>query len=822
MLENEFLLASKVKADEAASDLRERLQRGEMKMAQICASGNLEASNCNQGMIAAKNAALAAMMMNNSPAEAGPRAFGGLQGLGATSRVPPLPGRGGGGAHSAVPLPISAEQGRGQTGQSPNTQAEMAVRRLNGRLEHSFSEIGSGGDARRTRRRGRGRLAATATVVWELRATRGRAAELASLLAATENERDSLAALLALAERKMERMAVTHEELALKLAWESASSWQRWLTRQPPSSDIVGGVATNGAGGMVVKQEEVVATSSTKNTEHPASIKEGTVLPTISSGSAEEIAAATACRAAIETMELRRRVRDLEMSKKLIEAGARELKEENRKLKQYWSSSTCWGAPSPTAEPVNSQFFTDGRTGLDGEKNGRGHSRTGNDADRAIDAEFEHPTSWFQLQGGSSSLQLLSLSGKDSDETRAGTARSVSEIRTPTIDWNSEHRPEGRRRPRLSPFGQEGGQIFPKLPLPQDSEQQQHPLTTLEYGTDGLIKGQLAWVLGLPVSTTTEHELLAEVMHLVVERGTARTDAAALEAQLAEMDAQSLSVTRLATVVAADVSTTTTQGGQSHHTLAGGGPIGGSGGGGSHVASGGSGDLGTYSLVSSLSYDGDERLHAVTGHSSHCKNGGGGRETGGVEDRRSIAEKTTKGIAAAPRTVGKTEEGQGGRGGGTYSHEHGGRDFSGAKQSSDHPRANSNPADRPASHLAEGATGSRAATKAAAPGQNKSKDDPEPAAGQCTVTGKSKCIEAAGLAAKPMAAAAAATPPAAIASTGTTATMVPAVKGVNGNCSRASFPRTLQGRTVSIDIFCIEVEWARSRGGVDLLHSTRE
>ncbi|CAM9694986.1 unnamed protein product, partial [Scytosiphon promiscuus] len=406
---------------------------------------------------------------------------------------------------------------------------------------------------------------ATANAQGELRYTRGIVAELSFLLSATESDRDSLASLLVIAEQEMDRLLRAQEELALKLAWGNIAGSQGQQQWEHPEIE-------HGSGGILPSSGNGIP-SSAKEEEGGASDATG---PRASAASFER------SRAALESLELRRRVRDLEVLLKAVEAGAREIENENQRLR-------CCQAASPHAEMA----WGDGGGGVvcstadsrqhPGSSCARGSgvttptiSNTGSgDNARFMDdgdtggeagaAEYDHTHG----EGGGHREVVSNdgdIGGIDTGATSGIKSEQGCSLSPPMLvplsegvrpvgwGWAGEDRPQARPqsryRPRSSPFAGHRHRGYSSGDGEGDGSGCARGAGTIGDEEASLIKGKLAWVLGLPAETTTENELLAEVMHLVVDRGKSATDAGVLHAQLERMDEQSLSLSRLAVAAA--------------------------------------------------------------------------------------------------------------------------------------------------------------------------------------------------------------------------------------------------------------------------------
>ncbi|CBN75760.1 hypothetical protein Esi_0174_0018 [Ectocarpus siliculosus] len=861
VVENEFLRASKAKAEESASDLRETLRQTEGKLVKALAAAPAPLRGPETLMSNARKATWAMGMANGGVQGQGGGAGAGGAGRGRAYGGPQARGCGGTGVGTPEGQAAAARDPPAQpTAVAAVSQAEMAIRRMKGqagaaREKHSDfssgggrgdndSELGSWSGSNWGRGGKSAQRAATASVRGELRYTRGLVAELSFLLSATESERDSLASLVVLAEQRMERLVFSQEELALKLAWGNVSSMeeqhryeqrrfkqqqqQQYLQIDGEGGSYAGTVEDiSAATGQQPRQIEASATlaseegggggndvhRSTDGRHEPATNPEGA-----------PITAATfeKSREALDKLELGRRVRELEVLLEATEAGAREIEQENRRLQslhggfprpwQSWSGGE--GVVSSTAgdDPCRRHYSETSRSNVTTSGSGRDGSRRldgGDESGREAAATSRTDARSGQSSRGhggngqnSVSLPMLSAAevgrgGGESTGTRAGSEATVvaqtaegagvSFSETTGWDWTQESgatsRPEGRCRPRSSPFAPQrrGDRSWEKPGSGSGGG--------CGDGTEGggeisngdeaafLIKGQLAWVLGLPAETTETH-LLAEVMHLVVERGSANTDAGVLEVQLGKMDEQSLSLTRLA---AATITSHVGGGGlnRGHAVLAGGGSGGGrrrgeghrgSNGGGLNLADIGSGYSSNASFLSSLS------------HADGGGGGGGGGDAGGARGGRRATHLPTAGqqhadgannatnddinhavaaptaAAAAPPRPRRTAPDRGGRTGNDV-------DASASQQG-------------PAGRDGVGGSGAerRDSSKCVAPAA--------PSAGAATV-GAGK--------------------PVAPSSTADGSGGVSSSEPLDENTVRTTFSKTIQGRVVSIDVFCSKV-----------------
>ena len=695
VVENEYLRLSKTKAEESASDLLERLRQTEGKLVKALAvpPAPLRGPEVT-GMNNARQAAWATGMGRGGAG----RGMGGVNGRGGRGPGGGAQGQGRGGEETYGRV-AAAEDTLVKPSPPSVTQAEMAIRRLQGRAggrdrsgggDHGDGSNSDDGSSRpggslggRSCGRCRSQRVATTSAQGELRRTRGLAAELSFLLSTTEGERDSLASLLVLAERRMDQLVVTQEELALSLAWKNVSVMEEQhmrLKREQQAEQQQrrqlhlqqqrggGGGEYGGEGGVVaatanssfasrrnggptatskqdqqdsqgeqqLNEDSAALGSERRDTDDVCSPIEGPTGGDSAGAAAPTTASATSfeqTRTALETLELRRRVRELEVLQMAAEAGLREARTENRRLKNRCRGSppawVSWadggGVVGSTAgeeegRPVRRGSCREtamtaiearppGRIGseITRERPGGRHGRRGggNEDDNddssganGLEGRRSSQESGARPENGVSadcsvSLPLLSAAEIESSRRgggelageRTGTAgagagrRSFSDVDQP-LNWGwggssgaPPPRPEGRCRPRSSPFLRRA-QRTNECTYWDRQQQWRHRhdqglSREEEHGDAGsqgsgdpgecdddgslLIKGKLAWVLGLPAETTSENELLAEVMHLVVERGNASTDAGVLEAQLRKMDDQTLLISRLV-ASAADVS----------------------------------------------------------------------------------------------------------------------------------------------------------------------------------------------------------------------------------------------------------------------------
>ena len=559
VVENEFLRAARRETAEAASELQERVRELDN---QVPKSSGVEPGG--------RQAALASPAPSPDRNPSGneettnsigsPRTLTELRGREMGFR-PPLLVRGEQGVDGSgfVPSTNFPDQGHGDAAHSTApTQAEMAARRLKNRIEGSLS-ANSGCDEEKPCPGTRGwglpvRMVERRRVSFAM----GRVAELSSLLAGTESERDTLAALLVLAEKKMERMALAQEELALKLAWDNVStSRQREKNQQHQQHQDCKLISENLGGDLTVDCKSVKSLEVAKR-DQTLSTAGSTALRSTSMVVARDAAVDESCAATVENVELRRRVDHLEMLNRATEAGAREIKAENLRLaSSRWRSSlsatsfSLRGGMAPATLDAKRQALW----GCRGDRDPRSPSLTYDDGGKSCEAGSDGENNDSLGAGGIASPLAPSPStffkGSSGVQARMGKAASFPAIGQP-IGQDADPHAEDQGRPQSWPSSVGGGRQQLSSTLRQCSERSAQPEQHLELiGNDsGFMRAQLAWVLGFPAATTSEHELLAEVMHLVVKRGLARTDASVLEAQLAAMDAQSLSLTRLATATA--------------------------------------------------------------------------------------------------------------------------------------------------------------------------------------------------------------------------------------------------------------------------------
>lgn len=426
-----------------------------------------------------------------------------------------------GGDRSIQSTNLPPEQGwasRSDALHSTPTQAEIAIQRLRSRIEGNLSEEGSRDGVGKRRIGGLARPG-------EVRSSLGRVAELSSLLAETANERDSLAALLAMAEKRMERMTLAQEVLALKLAKGNA------LTCQLQQKAIY--LHDNSVGDVTVGCEFAATALETANLKRSMSFKAENASPRIKM-EIDDANGVSPPRIVpgdeVENAELRRRVFNLEALVSATEAAARKIQGENQRLRSHRRSTLSTSSPAVSFDATKQQASRDSPTL---ELGCRDPSRSdGNGSDYSYEFGFDDVggrTDTTLLQFPCSSSPLEDTEGGIG--ARSGQAGCSLEARRPVGRKGADVSPHGDwRRRRLA-----------------TSEQQMCSMIGEEDQSGHILPwAQLAWVLGLPAASTTEHELLAEVMHLVAERGSARTDASVLEAQLAEIDSQSLTLTRLA------------------------------------------------------------------------------------------------------------------------------------------------------------------------------------------------------------------------------------------------------------------------------------
>ncbi|CAN0201920.1 unnamed protein product, partial [Pylaiella littoralis] len=555
-------------------------------------------------------------------------------------------------------------------------------------------------------------------------------------------------------------------------------------------------------------------------------------------------------RTSLEGLELRRRVRELETLLEATEAGAREIEKENRMLKNDrggsptpWMSWEGWGGVvgSTAAGAASPGRLYERRSDSREDRNSDGASRNdprGRERDegvassRSCTQKQEQQSPSYRLADGSLPSPMLSAAdiggggggggGGEVRSARAGTAgplsadgESFSEDEQPR-GWGWEEssnafvRPEGRCRPRLSPFAQQ-----PQRKQDcawwrkhrRDHHHQPHQLrghrqrrgcpckehdggsggdddSSLGSENDGslLIKRQLAWVLGLPPETTTGNELLAEVMHLVVQRGSTNTDAAVLEAQLKKMDDQALTLTRLAAATASTNSQGGGNGGDRHRdslcrSLASAGR------GGSH----GWGDGQDSGGLSPIDVGASSLSNNPTFFSSVFRDGGGGTATGAVtEGRRTV--KLTEGTRTSRFTATLAT-----------GHLHTNRAYASSRPSDQRYSTTQGKAGmagvtRPKISIS-GPVDRAPATEAVRPQQ------------KITTTARSSQNIGAGKQASFSMAAGSVAAAAAISKSSPyqSVSEIPTTKPLNENTVRTSFPKLLQGRVVSIDVFCTKI-----------------
>ena len=607
-------------------------------------------------------------------------------------------------------------------------------------------------------------------------------------------------------------------------------------------------------------------------------------------------------RSALEALELRRRVRELEALQKAAEIGLREIEAENRRLKRRcrgglpppWMS---WGdgggvvgstageercgplrqessgemtmSTMVTRPPGRNRCSDTAEARPGGRRGRRGGSGSKDDDDHDDENNVTPGVEGYDLSVKSSaddcslSLPMLSAaeigsgscnSNSDSNNItntntnknsrnggefthgsgRAGTAGAKAGI-TPCLDDEQPHgwgwgggavaapRPGGRCRPRSSPFCAQGEQEctdgdWPHHRQQQQSQQQQPQPQQFRYwqhrgvwrgeyrnngsrdeGADAgtsddndndddnddygsiLIKGKLAWVLGLPAGTTSENELLAEVMHLVVERGKATTDADVLEAQLRKMDDQALAIGRL---MASTTHTSPVGGGGGDHGLdrrrstppADGGRVVSRRG--RRRRSGSGSDLSVVDIGAGGGFSSD-----ATFLSSLFNDDAAGDATGSPAGGRRVCHKTTTGA-----------------GGSATSPKHA-QDAAGAgRPRDDHDITPRKKAAGAAAVAAETASTRRKPQKPGRGGREVAVPAPhgqrrEATAAESSRSGKPEEVGAAAGGAGPAA--------------GSTALREPAggcrEEPVDDGNTRTSFSKTLRGRVVSIDVFCTKV-----------------
>lgn len=541
VLENEFLRATIRDTEKATSDVRARQLEGELKSRPTSATRTFPAirnqaardldsappSACNQNVPCTT---VGGATMNGTAGS--PSALPTRPGESLDPRVPlqsVCEGQSVGGDRSIPSLNLPPEQGgvsRSDPLHSTPTQAEISIQRLRSRIEGSLSDEGIRDGVGKRRSGGSARPG-------EVRSSLGRVAELSSLLAETANERDSLAALLAMAEKRMERMTLAQEELALKLARESAPT-----SHLQQKAVFLHG---NSVGDVTVDCDSASMASEMENLKRPMSFKAESAAPRMkmeiddASRDATASPPRTVPGAVVENAELRRQVHNLEALVSATEAAAREIEGENRRLRSHWRSTFSTSSPAVSFDATKQPDSGDSPT-LD--IGCRDPSRSDGDG-----SGYSNEVG-FDGEGGRTDTNLLKF--PFSSPPLEGTEGGI-EARSGQAGCNLEARPPvGRKAVDVSPHGDWRRRCM------LTSEQQTCSMIGKEHEA-GLILlwAQLAWVLGLPAASTTEHELLAEVMHLVAERGSARTDASILEAQLAEMDSQSLTLTRLAVSTAA-------------------------------------------------------------------------------------------------------------------------------------------------------------------------------------------------------------------------------------------------------------------------------
>lgn len=660
VLETQFLRASLTKAEDMASDLHESsLQPQEGSVTD-------DAGRTDDNL-----------SIRSAPRKASPTTAGPLEQVPATL-VSPGRSDGGKDAQAGWMPPLGEQRTRGatagvsRTATATPTKAELAVRRLENRMERSFDDVSS--ISRNSSRSGSyytignyrqksigGTRRGGFTRAEERRLAKGRVSELLSLLTATENDRDSLASLLVLAERRMESMAASQEELALKLAWDHVSDRQLKLQQQRRHQQQ----NPRQKAGAITEESPVKDITNTGPFEDAGKVQpQPRTAITSECNPPETLDAASKSESIVENLDLSRQVRDLKLLQKATEAGARLIEEDNRHLRMLRSSpSSSLPAAIPCARSASasmvgaqccggfdagvrgSRVWTSGgdlpkqrrvRTNPEGEIRDGDRSqdqgcrytqdRDGGDDDRddivdddrrrVCDSGYGDKLELGYTGRGSKGCEKLGLDASaglsqqsslsvpmslpvltniadgseivlENESRMCITCPSSTKI-TPPIGWSTECRPGGRGRPRSSPIACEADDSpgdAQRFPPPWSSPQhwsgslrschqkkqrqqgqQRHrqrskqdqlrqgrrateaveDASTANVASDSLLKDQIAWVLGLPAGATTGKELLAAVMHLVVARGTARTDATTLEENLAKMDAQSLSLTHLA------------------------------------------------------------------------------------------------------------------------------------------------------------------------------------------------------------------------------------------------------------------------------------
>lgn len=486
VVENEFLRASRSEAQAECSSLRGRLQQPEAILEKLPA--------------AAADQRPAKFTETSDPGEEV-----GTHGAGDRQRHKNHVGCPEG-VLVCGPMKGEGENQGANKSKAPVTQDEVAIRWPCDRLGVGVGIATAGGWGRgggtgrgRSNSDNNKRLMSVKNTEGKVRVLHGRIAELAALLAATEDDRDSLASLLILAETKMERMVAEQEELAISIAWEAvvdglrancvgaAGVKESRRSKCPPREndgtgctpvvpmDAESGSAVHDQGGDA---ERIVLLGNSEY-KSSSSFAEGEVADAARNQSGEGYTARD-----LENIELRRRVRDLETLLRAAEIDDQEAQREKMaNVSNIHASVSCKSEDTTIAQ-----------------------SRS--DAAAAIATTDTTPCD------GEDATVLLDYRTQGCPGESAATGRA---------DWT----PTGTDLTKRSPHCVRAG---------------------------GTMRRQLAWVLGLPEDRATEHEMLAEVMHLVVERGKARTDTSTLEAQLAKTDEQHTLAyrTRLAATVASE------------------------------------------------------------------------------------------------------------------------------------------------------------------------------------------------------------------------------------------------------------------------------
>lgn len=495
IVENEYLRASISGAQEEASGLRERLQKSEdsvERLSAIVGSNNNFADGGNQ-----RFASVARSWGGGS------RATQGGSDEQQQQRKQGSPQRGLVTTGDGI-----AGEGRdlARNAEVTVTQAEMVARRLNDQiLPNTKSGLGvdcTGGD-RDCEKSSKKNSVGMKETRRRLRELHGRAAELSVLLAATEGERDSLASLLVLAERKMERMVLEQEKLAMSMAWDAVADRSRGSDgtgaggKSGRRQRSIGGSFDRSSGGVARINAELrsVVRNSENSAEHIASTVAVDKMPSLLSeiqvagtlrgeNEGKPIAAvsisSSSGRRELENIELKRRLRDLELLLRAAEIEQREAESENMAFVPGIGVSTSRQPEDTTAGESRYAVATSGTNVAP--------------ADEDDNMLIDDPTRSHRQRGGGGG-------GTDGTVSRDLIGRPEQYIKA-----------------------------------------------------DSMMSRQLAWVLGLPHDHTTEHDILVEVLHLVVERGNARTDASTLETQLAKIDEEQKSSyrTRLAAANATD------------------------------------------------------------------------------------------------------------------------------------------------------------------------------------------------------------------------------------------------------------------------------